>query len=406
MTLTFPAGTAVPTARADGTLAVYQTTYYPAAPTIAEAAIVSVTSGQERSAVDIQLQAVRTVRVSGNLLAPQGMADNVGIRLIPAGPDLAVNDVDAATTITDETGGFIFPGVPPGQYVLRVVRVPRLPADLDDSSTVRIASGGAAVPTSLPPPADATPPPIPSDATLFAEIPLSIGDHDLSNLIVPLRVGPRMSGHVEFDGASDRPDQQALTNVRITLDPADGSPAAPGLSFVTGHPDETGQFATYGVPSGKYVVRVAGLAFPNWVLKGVFYQGHDLTDEPIDMTSSDITGVTLTLTDRPASLVGTVSSGGVPDGNAVVLVYPRDATAWASSGALSRRMRVARPGADGTYMMPSLAAGEYNVVAVEEDLLGEWQDPALLEALSRRAEHVLVRDGDRKLVNLNPAAIR
>ena len=40
------------------------------------------------------------------------------------------------------------------------------------------------------------PPPIPRDATLVAQMPLSVGDQDLTDLIVSLGAGPRVSGRI------------------------------------------------------------------------------------------------------------------------------------------------------------------------------------------------------------------
>jgi hypothetical protein len=101
-----------------------------------------------------------------------------------------------------------------------------------------------------------------------------------------------------------------------------------------------------------------------------------------------------------------VRGAGGPDATAIVLVYPVDTAAWSSSGALSRRMRTARAARDGSYQLQALPAGEYYVVAVQEDLIGDWQDPALLQALARLARTVRLLDGEQKTENLTAAAIR
>jgi hypothetical protein len=127
---------------------------------------------------------------------------------------------------------------------------------------------------------------------------------------------------------------------------------------------------------------------------------------PIDMGSSDIGGVVLSFTDRPASLAGVVRGNGAVDGEAVVLVYPVDASAWAAAGARPRRMRTARAGKDGAYSLPNLAAGEYYVVAVREDNLGDWTDPSVLQSLTRVARQIRLVDGEQASQDLNTAAIR
>jgi hypothetical protein len=69
-------------------------------------------------------------------------------------------------------------------------------------------------------------------------------------------------------------------------------------------------------------------------------------------------------------------------------------------------MRTARAAKDGTYSLTALAPGEYYVVAVQEDLVGEWQDPALLQALTRVARQIRLVDGERKLQDFTSAQIR
>jgi hypothetical protein len=346
------------------------------------------------------------VRVAGVLVAPEGMASHVGVHLVPAG-DSAIDEIDTATTMSDRTGAFTFVGVPPGQYDLSVVRVPRRPPDAGDPNRITINAGAVSVATSAPPAPGPVPPvPIPADATLWARLSLAVGTEDLTNVVVPLRAGARMTGRVEFDGSGPKPEGASVANLRITLDPADGSRADPALSFQTGHPDETGRFTTFGVPPGRYLVNVAGISFSGWVFKEARYQGQDLSDVPIEMAASDISGVVLSFTDRPASLAGVVRGNGAVDGEAVVLVYPVDASGWAAAGARPRRMRTARAGRDGAYSLPNLAAGEYYVVAVREDHLGDWTDPSVLQSLTRVARQIRLVDGEQASQDLNTAAIR
>ena len=154
------------------------------------------------------------------------------MRLIAEGNEELLPDLDAATTISDGNGSFAFAAVPQGQYSLRITRVPRLPVGADDGNTVTLVrSGSVSVTTSASPdPGRPVPPPIPADATLFTDVPLSIGDRDVTNLTLALRVGARVSGRIEFDGSGDRPDAVALANMRVTLEPADGSKLPDDLS--------------------------------------------------------------------------------------------------------------------------------------------------------------------------------
>jgi uncharacterized protein (DUF2141 family) len=404
-TVSLPPGTMGPTVTASGTL-VYASTYYPAASSAAQAAIVSVQSGEERGGIDLQVRPSRGVRVSGTLMGPEGPMPSTGVRLVPGGTDDALEPRAAATTMTDSSGAFTFAAVPAGQYVLRVVRLPRPPANVDEMGHLSATPSGTITISRTPAPPPEGPPPVPADATLVALMPLPVGDRDLSDLIVPLAPGPRVTGRVEFEGTSDKPSVQSLINVRITLDPADGSRLDDGtLAIETGLIEESGAFKTYGVPPGRYVLRVSRLP-AGWFVKSAIHQGRDVADLPLDLETKDASGVVLTFTDQPSTLSGVVRGTNGPDPTAVVYVYPVDAAAWSSSGALSRRMRTARAAKDGSYQLEALPAGEYYVVAVQEDMVAEWQDPALLQALARLARTVRLVDGEQKTENLTAAVLR
>jgi len=405
--VTLHAGTLDPTPLGSNGAVVYSTAFYPAAETAAQAAIVSLKSGDERGGVDIQEHAVRAVRVAGTLVG--GTASYTSVRLMPTAADDLVDPKAAAATVTDAFGAFTFPAVPPGDYLLRVVRLPQPDAPPEQGTRVTIAPGSGTatvsgnVPTSSDPPA---PTPIPSDATLCALVPISVGPRPIDSLIVPLLPGPRVTGHVEFEGTIDKPSGAALAGMRIVLDPADGSRQPDHtLALQTGHPDESGEFATYGVPPGRYVVGVGGPP-PGWFLKSVMYQGRDISDAAIELGTKDASGVVITYTDRPSTIAGVVLERRGPDPDAVVLVYPIDQESSSLSGSVPRRMRTARARPTGEYAVAALPPGDYYVVAVKEDAIGDWQDPALLQALARVAQQVRVVEGERKAVNLSSVEIR
>jgi hypothetical protein len=284
--------------------------------------------------------------------------------------------------------------------------VPRPPVAVEDANRTNLLRAGAVTvatstaPSSGPP----VPAPIPEDATLSADLAIAVGDADVAGIALVLRVGPRVSGRIEFDGSGDRPDPAALTNMRITLDPSDGSKLPEGLSFVTGRVDENGQFTTFGVPPGKYFVSVSGLS--EWFFKGALYQGRDLADDPIELGSADVSGVVLTFTDRPSSIAGTIRVADGQDNAAVALAFPTDSTEWIETGSAPRRMRTARANRDGTYLFPALPPGEYYLVAVREDFVDDWRDPSFLQAISVAAQRVRVMEGERRTQDLKTASIR
>jgi carboxypeptidase family protein len=402
-TIPLEPGTATPTSQAAGLL-VYPTTFYPSVRTPSQAAPVMVRSGLEHANADLLLHLERTSRVSGTLVSPGGLAAHVAVRLTVAGED-AGGPLDAAATITDASGAFTFAGVTAGQYVLSAVRLPRPPPDAPDDTRMTIQSGTAIVAPRTPSPQPlVAPPPVPADATLWARLPIAVGDQDVADLTVVLQEAPRMSGRLEFDGGADRPDPTLVSNLRIVLEPADGSPAAPGLESESGHPDEAGGFRTVGVPPGRYVVRVAGLPLPGWTFKGAEYEGRDLADTAVEMTK-DVSGVVLSFTDRPSAIEGRVQRGMQPDAEAVVAAYPVDEAEWVDAGAAARRIKVAHATRDGSFTLANVPAGDYYVVAVKDDP-ASWQDPALLRALTPAARQIRVLEGERTAVTLRTVVVR
>lgn len=404
-TISLQPGTATARAAQDGSFVVYPTVFFPSAATASQGVAVTVKSGQERSNVDLQMWPARARRVSGAILSPSGAAEHIPIRLVPAGEDL-LPGLATATTMSDAAGVFSFPAVPPGQYVLHVLRTPRVPETADDANrTTVVRSGSIAVSTSATPsPGPVVPPPIPADATLYAQVPLNVGDADISGLAVPLRAAPRVAGRVEFDGSGERPDALTLANVRVFLDPADGSKLPEGLGFVTGRIDSAGQFITYGVPPGKYFVRVSGLS--DWFFKSALYEGRDLADTPLELASGAVSGVVLTFTDRPSGFTGAVRAGAKPDGAAVVLAFPADDTLWSANGSAPRRIRTARAAEDGTYVFPVLPPGEYYLIALREDVMDAFQDPAFLQSIAPSATRVRLLEGDRRTQDLRTVSLR
>ena len=110
--------------QADGSWRTYATTFYPSTTRQSAATVVGVQSGQERSGVDLTLQIGPTFQVSGTLQGPDGRpAAHHAVHLLAADA-LEAPIVDAATAVTHADGTFTFFGVPPGQYVARVVKVP------------------------------------------------------------------------------------------------------------------------------------------------------------------------------------------------------------------------------------------------------------------------------------------
>lgn len=412
-----PGSRLIPPAFGDaGAMSAYRTTFFPNATASAQATPVTLASGQDYSGVDFQLRPVPVVQVSGVIVRPEsGQPRAVAVRLVPAADEtVSESGVDGAAATTTPDGAFAFLAVPPGQYTIRVVQAPpqapsaaAAAATLAASaSTLQNAQGNRTISMSpmtvdmmLPAPA-----PIPAEPTLWASMPVAIADRDLSGISVPLRAAFRISGTVQFDGAAQPPAADRLRRVPIVIERADsGTPTVPlgpmGASSA-GQIDDNGRFTTPGLVPGRYFIR-APFALSGWTFKSAMLAGRDLSDEPIEIENADISGVVLTFTDRITELTGGVrdSQGRFAAGASVVVFTPlRDR--WVDFGSNPRRLRVARTSADGRFRLTGLPGGDYLVAASAIDIAADWQNPAVLEALSRTATRITIADGERKAVEL------
>jgi hypothetical protein len=394
-------GPTPPPSPEDGRTFAYPTMFYPAAISSAQAGLVTLGSGEERTGIDLQIKPMPMSRVSGVVMGPDGPASTIAVRLIPAEAEASATEIDTASTVTDRNGQFTLLGVPPGQYVLRITKVPRPSTPARDMTIVQ--SGTGVMIGTIGDPL-AGPPPIPTDPTLWAVQPIAVGRSDVSGVTVSLRTGLRVTGRVEFDGTKEKPTAQMLGRLPVTIDPIEGRSSSPFIS--PGRIDAaTSQFTTYGLPGGRYFVRIPG-APPGWTFKSAMYQGRDVSDVPLDLDSSDITGVVISFTDQPTELSGTAQTARGGDPDATILVFASDNTGWVNTGLNPRRMRSVRTGANGAYKIAGLPPGSYYVAAVPDEFAGDWQDPKFLETLARGAAQVTLDDGEKKTQNVRTTQVR
>ncbi|HUR21039.1 MAG TPA: carboxypeptidase-like regulatory domain-containing protein [Vicinamibacterales bacterium] len=394
-----PAGTTE-----DGMPMTYQTEFYPGALSASRATAVTLAAGEEFTAADFRLTPVRALSLSGVVTGPEGPAANAQLQLIPADAGDLVSPIEAATTSTDNNGQFAFTGVPSGQYVLRAQRSPRFAGAPGQSITVTRTSGGdnmqfVTTRQVMDARGGGPPAPLPTEPTLWAEVPVSLGTRALAALAIPLREGLKISGTVTFQGSAAQPAPEARGSINISLEPADGR-SADLASIARGRVDPNGTFATMGVPAGKYILRVSG-APQGWTLRSATFAGRDITETAIELKDDSAAGVVLTFTDRPSEMKGTVrTASGNPDPTASVIVFPVDQAGWVDTGSQPRRIKTSRTGKDGSFTIGPLPPGDYNVVAIEDSAPRNWQDPAYLDAIARGATTVRIGEGDSRAVTL------
>jgi hypothetical protein len=391
----------------DGRMLVYQTQFYPGAPTSAQATVLALKSGEDRQNVDFQLRLVNTVRVSGSVTGPDGAAPNLGVRLVPtSATDLSI-DLDAASTVSDATGAFTFLGVTPGQYVIRITKNPRAPAGGRGAAPVTTTittAGGSMVSTMVSSGPGPALPPLPTDPVLWAALPLAVGDTNVTGVSVALRAGIKVAGRLEFQGSIAQPAPDQLERVTISLSPADGRSIV--VSSSLGRATTNGQFTTPGYPAGRYYINALTPA-PGWTLKAIISGGRDVSAEPLELEADDIAGVVITFTDKATELSGSVVAGTTgPDSTAEVMIFPADNLSWRDSGLPNRRSRTVRATKAGAFVISGLPPGDYFVVALTAESAGNWPDPKFVESVMRVATRVTLADGEKKRVDLKTAVVK
>lgn len=396
-------GAPTPPPAAGPRLLAYPSVYYPAAPSAAGASMVTVASGQERTGIDLQVRPVPVVKVSGTVAGGTGSAANLPVRLIPQGSeDFGTTPVMPGTagTLTDASGGFTFLGVTSGDYLLKIVQIPRPVAPSAPPMTISVGSGMTISSFNQ----NLEVPPSPAEPTMWATMPVGVGDADVSGVNVVLRAGLRVSGRVEFDGAAEKPAAEQLSRIPVLFEPVEGQ--MDRMATPPGRIDAKGQFTSYGLAGGRYYVRVNSPP-TGWTFRGAFVGERDVSDVPLELDAADVGDVVLQFTDRPASLSGTVqlTERAARDGVAVI-VFPADSKAWMDGRANPQRLRKVAVADNGAYSVSPLPAGAYYVAAVSETTAGDWQDPAFLEQLVTGAALVRIDEGEKATESLRIQEIR
>ena len=381
---------AMPVMSADGRMAAYLTQYHPAASSAAEATVLTLGSGEERTGVDIRMPLVAAAKVSGTVIGPDGPLAGVMIRLLNPGESDGDMLGDVARATSGANGGFQLFGVPVGTYALKVLRTGRqpLPAAIANNPQLAAMMGGRGGPVS------------PSDAlTLFANMPLTV-ERDVSDLAITLSTGLTVSGRLEFVGTTVVPSSNLFS---VTLSPVGGvAPFEAAGTFMRPTPvSEDGRFTSAGNPAGKYLISAAArLDGPGWFVKSAMVNGIDALDEPIELTTENINNVVVSFTARRTTVSGTVIDNANAPAQGTVIVFPAGYREWIAKGMSQRLMRNIRTQAKGAFSIPGLPARDYLIVAIADDQVPDVQNPNVYEALARAATSLTLGEGDTRTLSL------
>jgi hypothetical protein len=329
----------------------YAPTYFPGAESIDQAKPIVVGLSQEVLDINFSLRLVRTARIDGRVLNPDGTPVSAGnVQLL----------ADSARTRgqigvryggrIDWDGAFAIGNVPPGRYTLL--------ARADDA-----------------------------EALEYGAQPIAITGDDLDDVTVIVSPGATITGKVVFATTAAPPD---YTQVRVVAAPTEQGIEGPAQSRA----EKDGTFSIRGIAAGPHLIRTQG-SLRGWMLESVTVGGRDATDTPLDLRSGqNLANVIVTFTDKISEITGTLTNKeGAPVVEYTVLAFPTDSSLW---HAQARQIMTARPDQTGKYTLRGLPPGEYYLVAVDPAEQGEWFEPAYLDAHRSGASRVTISEGDTK----------
>ncbi len=349
----------------------YATVFYPGVVVAANAGVVALAGGQERSGIDLRMQFIPTARVEGAVATSDGQpASGIQVSLLPksdmagsdAGRQAALMEVGLASGLsarTGQDGAFSLRGVEPGAY------------------TVLARTG----------PAGRAGGPAPTPGTLWALQDIDVAGRDITGLAMRLAPGQSVSGRFVFEGKAPVTPAQVTISLRAVTSAGVSASAPIALAAV----DDP--FSVPGmVPSSYRVSATVGA----WMLKSAMLGGRDVSDVPLEIKpGEDVSGLVLTFTDSPASVTGVLYDGANrPTSDLSIVLFAADRSMWSPG---SRRVRPpVRPASDGRFTFSGLAPGDYYLAALTEVSATDLASPLFLEQVVPAAIKITVAAGEKK----------
>jgi hypothetical protein len=342
----------------------YAPTYYPGVVSAADAARVKVAPSQEVSSIDFQLQLVPLATVKGMvvggsatvMMVPEEGATPGGGRG-GGGRGVLAAAFGGLRAAARQDGTFSIANVTPGRYTI-----------------IARADGG------------------PNGGGRTASASIVVAGDEV-NVVLSPAPGVQMSGTITLE-ASTTPVPQSLGGFRVTPTPI-GSLLTMPRPLRPAEGSDAGSFAFADVMPGRYAIRGSGPS--GWMMKTVYLDGRDVTDQPIEVKTDSLTGLNVIFTDRISRLNGTVRSGQNAAAGITVIAFPSDDRLWLPQ---SRQIVTTRTDQSGSYRIGAIPAGEYLVIAVDDVEQGEWFDPAFLEQIRTKANRVTIGEGETRTEDL------
>jgi hypothetical protein len=338
----------------------YVPMYFPGTPQGSGAATVRVGVSEEVPGIDIKLQVLRTVTVAGRLQSTEAAMPVSRLQLIDTTMPLSL--VGIWFRDSSDSGGFSFPGVLPGSYLVKAQGTP--------GGQKGVAGG-----------------------EMWASVNVNVDDRGTQDVVLTMQRGVTVSGRLTL---ADLPANADRSAIRLRLYPV-SSPTDWEMPIIPLALDASGSFRASNVLPGTYRFTIAGVP-EGWVIGTATFSERDAADFHLHVDGSrDLTGE-LKLTSALGTLTGRLTNiDNSPAPHHTVIVFPADQSMWLPS---SRRIHVVQPGVDGTYSLRGLVPGDYRVAAVLDPEPGRHFDREYLTLLASTAASVTISANDTRTVDL------
>lgn len=384
-----------------GALGRIVTTYFPAALTPDDATVLTLHGGEDRRDVNMQRRAEGGHTISGRLTGLPLPSQAVPLHLRPADSAGRVAPLATLSTFAQADGTFAFQNVPAGRYAVTAVAVPHAAHGAGMLSLTQELVGDGqtfAFPNSERTSAIA---PAPITPTLWASAPVVVGDSDVAGVEAAIQQGATILGRVVFDPAGDQPTIDQIRRTPMIVIES----SRPDLgSFPAGAIDADGRFRMVGLPPGRYAIRILPMlesGLRDWSTVSVRLPGRELSGTTIELGTTDIYDLVVTLTTRPATVAGVVrDETGRTAPDAMLYVFPADRSRWGGLDMNEHWPRVMRPARSGKYQTYGLAPGEYIIAALTSDAPDPPRTSADIERIFRLGVPVTVAPNETHSLDL------
>ena len=398
--------TAAPAAISPAPSITYAPIYYPGTPYYSDAGHFRVAAQEEREGVNFTVSQVPAATIEGVVSGDVANLASVQLAVVIDGPRINLSTGGITSVPPNAEGAFKYGNLPPGKYriVARARRGATEPAAGFPGSAS--SAGGIVGLTGGAPPAGVNL--TTGNEMIYGAVDVDVRGVNVKGVTLPMQAGGTFAGKVVFDGEK-APVPADLTTIRISASVVGGSYISQSGSTRVGtalsavppvNLKNDGTFLIVGLGPSQYAVtcQLPANLTSTWKLRSVMAGGRDLLDTLIDGPFVNLTGVTVTLSDKRTELSGALSSAsGQPVSDYYVVVFSADRANWRFG---SRRNLSARPATDGRFMLPDLPAGEYLLAALTDLDPNDWQDASFLEQVAPAAVKVTIREGEKKVQDL------